>query len=111
MIPLSYYLVLSSLLFAIGLWGALTRTNAVRVLMGIEIMLNAVSLNFIAFNRYLFAGAYGAADAGTALAGQIFSVFVITIAAAEAAIGLAIILLIARRRGVIDVNQVNSMRG
>jgi len=109
MIPLSYVLALSGLLFAIGLWGALARSNAIRVLMGIEIMLNAASLNFIAFNRYFLER--GAPAGPEALAGQVFSVFVITIAAAEAAIGLAIILLIARRRGIIDVNQVRSMRG
>lgn len=109
MIPLAYYLALSAVLFALGLWGALARSNAIRVLMGIEIMLNAASLNFIAFNRHLLATGQ-AADA-TSLAGQVFAVFVITIAAAEAAIGLAIILLIARRRGIVDVNQVSSMRG
>lgn len=102
MIPLYYYLILSTVLFSIGLWGALSRTSAIRILLAIEIMLNAVNINLVAFNRYLYPDG---------LTGQIFSIFIITVAAAEAAIGLAIVLMIVRRRGITDVNKMDLMRG
>jgi len=101
-LPLPYFLVLGALMFAVGAWGALSRSNAVRVLMSIELMLNAVNINLVAFNRYL---------TPSELTGQIFSIFVIAIAAAEAALGLAIVLMIARRRGAIDINKINTLRG
>ncbi|MBI4758887.1 MAG: NADH-quinone oxidoreductase subunit NuoK, partial [Chloroflexi bacterium] len=78
--PLSYYLLLAGALFCIGLYGALARRNAVAILMGIELMLNAVNINLIAFWRYV---------TPAALSGQVFAIFVITVAAAEAAVGLA----------------------
>lgn len=102
MIPLSYYLVVSTLLFGIGLYGALRRTNAITVLMAIELMLNAVNINLVAFSRYLGADA---------VRGQVFAVFVITVAAAEAAVGLAIILLVVRKRRTSDVNRVTLLKG
>lgn len=100
--PLTSYLILAGLLFAIGVWGALVSTNAIRILMSIELMLNAVNINLVAFNRFL------TPDVHT---GQIFTLFIIAIAAAEAALGLAIVLMIVRRRGVTDINKINLMRG
>lgn len=100
--PLQHLLILGTILFVIGTWGALSRSNAIRVLMSIELMLNAVNINLVGFNRYLTVDEF---------TGQIFTIFIITVAAAEAALGLAIILMISRRRGMIDINRVNTMRG
>src|SRR6266849_6735138 len=103
MIPLHYYLIFSALLFATGLAGALMRRNAILVLIGIELMLNAANLNFIAFWRY-----------GTnpqALTGVIFVIFSIGVAAAEAAVGLALIISIYRHYKTANVDQINSMKG
>jgi len=100
-IPLAYILILGGLLFGLGLYGALLRTNAVRILMSIELMLNAVNINLVAFNQYLSPGYVN---------GQIFSIFVITVAAAEAAIGLAIILEIVRRRNIVDIDKINLLK-
>ena len=101
-LPLHYFLVLGTLLFGLGLWGALSRTNAIRILMCIELMLNAVNLNLVALNRYL--------DPGS-VQGQIFGLFIIAIAAAEAAIGIGIVLMVVRRRGEVDINRIRLMRG
>ncbi|PZN09033.1 NADH-quinone oxidoreductase subunit NuoK [Thermaerobacter composti] len=101
-VPLLDYLVVGTLLFGLGLWGALTRTNAIRILMCIELMLNAVNLNLVALNRYL--------DPGS-VEGQIFGLFIIAIAAAEAAIGIGIVLMVVRRRGEVDINKIRLMRG
>ena len=103
MTPLHHYLLLSALLFSIGLAGALTRRNAILVLVGIELMLNAANLNFIAFWRY---GAHP-----EALTGVMFVIFSIGIAAAEAAVGLALIIAIYRHRRTANVDEVNSMKG
>ncbi len=103
MIPLYYYLILSALLFAIGLAGALMRRNAILVLVGIELMLNAANLNFIAFWRY-----GGNPDA---LIGIMFVIFSIAIAAAEAAVGLALIIAIYRHYKTINVDKVDSLKG
>ena len=101
-IPLSHYLMLSAFLFAIGLCGALSRKNAIIVLMGIEIMFNAGILNLIAFWHYeLFA---------TPIA-QMFAIFAIAIAAAESAIGLALVIAIYRHYRSIDVDEIRSLRG
>ncbi len=100
---LQSYLLLSSLLFSIGLAGALTRRNAILVLIGIEIMLNAANLNFIAFWRY-------GPNPG-ALTGIMFAIFSISIAAAEAAVGLAIILAAYRHSRTTDLDRMNSMKG
>ncbi len=103
MTPLHGYLLLSALLFAIGLAGALTRRNAIIILIGIELMLNAANLNFIAFWRF--------GPNPQALTGIVFVLFSIGVAAAEAAVGLALIISIYRHYGKVDVYQINSMKG
>jgi NADH-quinone oxidoreductase subunit K len=94
---------MSALLFSIGLAGALARRSAILVLIGIELMLNAANLNFIAFWRY--------GPAPSVLTGVMFSIFSISVAAAEAAVGLSIILAVYRRSGTTDLDKMNSMRG
>jgi len=101
--PLTTYLVLSALLFAIGLAGALARRNAILVLIGIELMLNAANLNFIAFWRY--------GPNPQALTGIMFVIFSIGIAAAEAAVGLALIISIYRHQRTTDLTKINSLKG
>src|SRR5512147_693350 len=103
MTPLTLYLLVSALLFAIGLAGALTRRNAILVLIGIELMLNAANLNFIAFWRY--------GPNPEALAGVLFVLFAIAIAAAEAAIGLALIIAIYRHFKTTNLDPVNALKG
>jgi NADH-quinone oxidoreductase subunit K len=103
MSPLGSYLLLSSLLFSIGLAGALTRRNAILVLIGIELMLNAANINFIAFWRY--------GPNPAALTGIMFAIFSISIAAAEAAVGLGIILAAYRHSRTTDLDQMNSLKG
>ena len=100
-ITIFHYLAISSLLFVIGIcWIFLNRKNIITILMSVELMLLAVNINFVAFSVYL-------GD----LTGQIFSIFVLTVAAAEAAIGLAILVVFYRNRGSIAVEDINSMRG
>ena len=94
-------MLLGAALFCIGIYGLVTSRNAVRVLMSIELMLNAVNLNLMGFSNFL--------DAGE-IKGQIFTVFVITVAAAEAAVGLAIVLAIYRNRDTIDMEQFNLLK-
>jgi NADH:ubiquinone oxidoreductase subunit K len=103
MSPLAGYLILSAFLFAIGLAGALTRRNAIIVLIGIELMLNAANLNFIAFWRF--------SDHPEALTGIMFVIFSIGLAAAEAAVGLALIIAIYRHYKTANVDEVNSLKG
>ena len=103
MTPLAGYLILSAFLFAIGLAGALTRRSAILVLVGIELMLNAANLNFIAFWRY------GANP--QALTGVIFVLFSIGVAAAEAAVGLALIISVYRHYRTTNLDQIDSMKG
>jgi NADH:ubiquinone oxidoreductase subunit K len=103
MTPLASYLLISALLFSIGLAGALTRRNAILVLVGIELMLNAANLNFIAFWRY--------GPNPEALTGIMFAIFAIGVAAAEAAVGLALIISIYRHYKTTNLDQLNSMRG
>jgi NAD(P)H-quinone oxidoreductase subunit 4L len=98
---LQYFLLLAAALFCIGIYGLITSRNAVRVLMSIELLLNAVNLNLIGFANFL--------DRAS-LKGQVFAVFVITVAAAEAAVGLAIILSIYRNRDTIDMEQFNLLK-
>jgi len=100
MIPSSWYFVVSALLLACGLLGLLLRRNFITVLMSVELILNAANINFVAFARQL-------GD----LTGQVFPVFIITIAAAEAAIGLGIIVALARLKGTVALDSVNEMRG
>src|SRR5712691_7081712 len=102
-IPLHCYLIVSALLFAVGLAGALTRRNAILVLVGIELMLNAANLNFIAFWRY---GAHP-----ETLTGIMFVIFSIGVAAAEAAVGLALIISIYRHYQTANVDEFNSLKG
>jgi NADH-quinone oxidoreductase subunit K len=99
---LNHYLIVSSLLFALGAFGVLTRRNAVGVLLGIELMLNAANLNLVAFWRYLTPQRYSP---------QVFVLIIITLAAAEAAVGLGIILNVYRRFKTIDVDYVSVMKG
>ena len=103
MTPLASCLLLSALLFAIGLAGALMRRNAILVLIGIELMLNAANLNFIAFWRY--------GPNPEALTGMVFVIFSIGVAAAEAAVGLALIISLYRHTKTTNLDEVNSMRG
>ena len=100
-IGLEHYLILSAVLFCIGLYGALTRRNAVVILMCIEIMLNAVNISMVAFSGYIVP---------LLLTGQVFAIFVIVVAAAEVAVGLAIVLAIYRGRADIDINNINLMK-
>jgi NADH:ubiquinone oxidoreductase subunit K len=100
-------LVFSAALFAIGVYGVLARRNAVLVLMSIELMLNAVNVNLVAFSKAVKGSL---AAAGAAATGQIFALFVITVAAAEVGIGLAIVILIYRNRESINVDEVNLLK-
>jgi NADH-quinone oxidoreductase subunit K len=99
MLPLNYYLIVAAILFAIGTVGVLTRRNAIVIFMSIELMLNAVNLTFVAFSRYL-----GNID------GQIFVFFVMTVAACEAAVGLALMIAFHKNRESIDVEHLNLMK-
>ena len=101
MIPLYWWLIVAAALFCIGLYGVLSRRNAIAVLMGIELMLNAVNINLVAFWRYI---------TPQALTGQVFAIFVIAIAAAEAAVGLAIVIAAYRRRDTVIVEELDIMR-
>lgn len=98
---LSYFLLTAAALFCIGIFGLVTSRNAIRVLMSIELMLNSVNLNLMAFSNYLDP---------QEIRGQVFTVFVITIAAAEAAVGLAIVLAIYRNRDTIDMEEFNLLK-
>ncbi len=100
-IGLQHYLFLAAILFAIGLYGLLTRRNAIAILMSLELMFNAVNINLVAFNRF---------SSPTDFVGQIFAIFVIVIAAAEATVGLAIVILIYRNWRSIDADRVNLMK-
>jgi NADH-quinone oxidoreductase subunit K len=99
MIPLSYYLILSLLLFAIGLAGVLMRRNIIIVLMSLELIFNSVNISLVAFSHYL-----------QSMPGRILVVFSISVAAAEVAIGLAILVAVYRRRGTVYVDELNEMR-
>jgi NADH:ubiquinone oxidoreductase subunit K len=100
-IPLSWYLVLSAVLFCIGLYGVLARKNAIAILLGIELMLNAVNINLVAFWRYL--------DPAQ-MAGQAFAVIVLAVAAAEVAVGLALIISVYRRRKTVVADEIDLMK-
>ena len=100
-LQLQYFLLLASALFCIGIYGLITSRNAVRVLMSIELLLNAVNVNLMAFSNFLDP---------LGIKGQVFAVFVITIAAAESAVGLAIILSIYRNRYTVDMEQFNLLK-
>ncbi len=101
MIGLPHYLLLGTIIFCIGIFGVLTRRNAVAVLMSVELMLNAVNINFVAANKYI---------APDSAVGQLFSVFVIVVAAAEIAVGLALVISIYRQRGSVDLHDFNLLK-
>jgi NADH-quinone oxidoreductase subunit K len=101
MIPLSWYLSLAAGLFAIGLYGVLARRNAIAILMSVELMLNAVNINLVAFWRYLNP---------EAITGQAFAVIVFAVAAAEVAVGLALVISIYRRRKTVAVDEIDLMK-
>ena len=100
-VPLSWYLVVAAALFCIGLYGALSRRNAIAVLMGVELMLNAVNLNLVAFWRY---------RTPEMITGQAFAVIVFAVAAAEVAVGLALFISVYRRRDTISADQIDLMK-
>ena len=102
MVPLNWYLVVAAALFCIGLYGALSRRNAVAVLMGIELILNAVNINLIDFWRYV---------TPEEVTGQIFAIFVFAVAAAEAAVGLALMIGIYRTRDTVNLEELDLLKG
>jgi NADH-quinone oxidoreductase subunit K len=99
MIPIQYFLALSAILFALGAYGALTRRNTIVVLMSIEIMLNAANINFVTFSSFF-----------NDVRGQVFALFSIAIAAAEVAVGLAILLNLLKTRETIDLEEISILR-
>ena len=99
MIPIHYYLILSILVFGIGALGVLTTKNGIKLLMCIELMLNAANINLVVFSRYI-----------RDIHGQVFAAFIISISAAEVAVGLAIVLMIYRIHGTIDFRKIKKMR-
>jgi NADH:ubiquinone oxidoreductase subunit K len=98
---MNYYLGLAAILFAIGLFGVITRRNIIGILMSLELMFNAANINFVAFNKFVL---------NDGLAGQMFAVFIVAVAAAEATVGLAIVLLIYRNWRGIDSENINVMK-
>jgi NADH-quinone oxidoreductase subunit K len=106
MVPISYYIILSAVLFSIGALGVLIRRNALIIFMSVELMLNAANLAMVAFSSIL-----KTADGQPVFSGQIFVFFVIAVAAAEVAVGLALIVEIFKSKRSIDVDQMNSMKG
>ncbi len=101
MIPLSWFLIFSAALFCIGLYGVMSRRNAVAILMGIELMLNAININLVAFWRY---------RTPEKITGQAFAVMVFAVAAAEVAVGLALIISVYRRRNTVAADEINMMK-
>lgn len=101
MVPVNAYLAVGAILFSLGVFGVLYKRNGIIVLLSIELMLNATNINLVAFSKYgLFAN----------ISGQIFSIFTITVAAVEAAVGLAILIVLFRNRGTINVNEMDIMK-
>lgn len=101
MITFQHYLLLSTIIFGIGIYGIISRKNAVAVLMSVELMLNAVNINFIAISKYVVTGQ---------VIGQLFAIFVIVVAAAEVAVGLALIISIFRQRKSVNLNDFNLLK-
>lgn len=101
MIPLSWYLILSAALFCVGLFGVLARKNAIAILMGVELMLNAVNVNLVAFWRY---------RTPEMITGQAFAIMVFAVAAAEVAVGLALIISIYRRRNTVIADEIDMLK-
>jgi NADH-quinone oxidoreductase subunit K len=101
MVPLSWYLILSALLFSIGLFGVLSRRNAIAILLGVELMLNSVNVNLAAFWRY--------GDVNN-MAGQVFAIIVFAVAAAEVAVGLALVISVYRKRNTVIADDIDLMK-
>jgi NAD(P)H-quinone oxidoreductase subunit 4L len=101
-IGLTHYVVLATILFTIGLLGVITSRNVVRVLMAVELMLNAVNINLVAFNNFV---------QPDILAGQVFAIFVLTVSAAEATVGLAIVIALYRAKSTVDMEKFNLLQG
>jgi len=101
MIPLSWYLILSAALFSIGLFGVLARRNAIAILLGVELMLNAVNINLVAFWRYLDP---------VKITGQVFAIIVFAVAAAEVAVGLALVISVYRNRKTVVADELDMMK-
>jgi NADH-quinone oxidoreductase subunit K len=101
MIPLSWYLILSAALFSIGLFGVLARRNAIAILLGVELMLNAVNINLVTFWRYLDP---------VQMTGQVFAIIVFAVAAAEVAVGLALIISVYRSRKTVVADELDMMK-
>ncbi len=105
---LYHFLILGAALFCIGMYGALTKRNVIAMFMAIELMLNGLAVTFVAFNRYL----QPPGAAGTSLfGGQLFALFIIAVAAAEAALGLAIVIAVHRLRNTVQVDEMDTLRG
>ncbi|MDX9955622.1 MAG: NADH-quinone oxidoreductase subunit NuoK [Anaerolineae bacterium] len=102
MVPLSWYLLLAAALFSIGLYGILARRNLVMILMSLELLLNAVNINLIAFSRYLEEGQ---------IVGRVFALFVYVVAAAETALGLAIMIAVWRTHQTVAVDEIDALKG
>jgi NAD(P)H-quinone oxidoreductase subunit 4L len=100
-VGLEHYLILSAIIFSIGLYGALSKRNAIVILMSIELMLNAVNIAMVAFSRFIVP---------LALTGQVFAIFIMVVAAAEVAVGLAIIISIYRHRETIDTDKIDLLK-
>ena len=117
MVGLEHYLIVSAILFSIGLYGALSRRNLVIVIMSIEIMFNAVNVALVALSKFALPAALAANPNSTAaevartvLTGQVFAVFIIAVAAAEVALGLGLVIAIYRSRETVDISEVSLMR-
>ena len=100
-LTLTHFLVLSSILFGLGIFGVLTRRNAIGILMAVELLFNSAAINFIAFTKFV---------APQGIVGHVFAVFIIAVAAAEAAVGLAIVMLVYRNFKGIEVDKINFMK-
>jgi NADH:ubiquinone oxidoreductase subunit K len=106
---LEHFLILSGILFSIGLYGALARRNVITVLMSIELMFNAINITLVAFSKFVVP--LGVAEQlGRMLTGQVFAIFIITVAAAEIALGLGIVIALYRSRETVDLSDANIMR-
>ncbi len=102
MVPLSWYLTLAAGLFSIGLFGVLVRRNAVAILLGVELMLNAVNINLVAFWRY--------SEALASMNGQVFAIIVFAVAAAEVSVGLALVISVYRRRNTVIADELDMLK-
>lgn len=100
-IGITHYLILSTVLFSIGIYGVLAKRNAVAVLMSIELILNSVNINFVAANRFI---------AGDGIIGQLFTIFVIVVAAAEVAVGLALVIAVVRQKKSVNLDDYNILK-